>query len=92
MDRDSTQPQRQDSEYRDTQRPRQEFHHSNTFMGVSHMLKLAGALSPLIILEFVKEPTKAHRWIRIASIATAGLNETLWAMRVNRSRDQEQRR
>jgi hypothetical protein len=71
---------------------RQEFHKSNVMVGVSHFLKLAGALSPLIILEFVKEPTKAHRWIRIASIATAGLNETLWACRVNRSRDQQYRR
>ena len=71
---------------------RQEFHHSNVTVGVSHMLKLAGALSPLIILEFVKEPTKAHRWIRISSIAAAGLNETLWAMRVNRSREEQRRR
>lgn len=73
-------------------RSRQEFHHSNVTMGVSHLLKLAGALSPLLILEFVKEPTKAHRWIRIASIGTAGLNETLWAMRVNKSREGQHHR
>ena len=71
---------------------RQEFHHSNVTVGISHMLKLAGALSPLVILEFVKEPTKAHRWIRISSIVAAGLNETLWAMRVNRSREEQRRR
>lgn len=71
---------------------RQEFHHSNVTMGVSHMLKLAGALSPLLILEFVKEPTKAHRWIRIASITSAGLNETLWAMRVSKSREEQRHR
>lgn len=71
---------------------RQEFHRSNTAMGVSHILKLVGALSPLLILEFVKEPTKATRYIRIASIATAGLNETLWAMRVSKSREQERHR
>lgn len=64
---------------------RQGYQHSNVMMGVSHFLKLAGSLSPLLILEFVKEPTKAHRWIRIASIATAGLNETLWSCRVGRS-------
>ena len=69
MDRDSSQPQRQDSEYRDAQRPRQEYHNPSVAIGVvSHALKLAGSLSPLLILEFVKEPTKAHRWIRIASI------------------------
>jgi hypothetical protein len=71
---------------------RQEFHHSNVMLGASHLLKLAAALSPLLILEFVKEPTKAHRWIRIASIAAAGLNETLWAMRVQRRHDNEHNR
>lgn len=71
---------------------RQEFQHSNVMMGVSHALKLAGSLSPLLILEFVKEPTKAHRWIRIAAITTTGLNETLWACRVSRSREQEHQR
>jgi len=71
---------------------RQEYHHSNVMVGVSHFLKLAGALSPLLILEFVKEPTKANRWIRIASITTAGLNETLWACRVDRSRGEERHR
>jgi hypothetical protein len=71
---------------------RQEFHRSNTAMGISHILKLAGSLSPLLILEFVKEPTKAHRWIRIAAIATTGLNETLWACRVGRSREEQHHR
>jgi hypothetical protein len=61
-------------------------------MGATHLSKMAGSLSPLLILEFVKEPTKAHRWIRIASIAPAGLNETLWSMRVSKSRGEEQRR
>lgn len=82
--------QRQNERSEEPDRPRQEFHRSNVTMGVSHVLKLAGALSPLLILEFVKEPTKAHRWIRIASITTAGLNETLWAMRVQH-RSEEQR-
>jgi hypothetical protein len=71
---------------------RQEYHHSNVMMGVSHFLKLAGSLSPLLILEFVKEPTRAHRWIRIASIATTGLNETLWSCRVGRSNPEERHR
>ena len=73
-------------------RPRQGFHNSTVAVGVSHVLKLAGALSPLLILEFVKEPTKAHRWIRIASIATAGLNETLWAMRVQKRHEEYKNR
>jgi hypothetical protein len=38
----------------------------------------SGALSPLLILEFVKEANKEHRWIRIASSTGAALNETPW--------------
>jgi hypothetical protein len=78
MDRDSSQPQRMDSEHHDAQPPRQEYHNSSVAIGVvSHALKLAGSLSPLLILEFVKEPTKAHRWIRIAS------NRDYWSERNN---------
>jgi hypothetical protein len=61
-------------------------------MGVSHVLKLAGALSRLHIFEFVKEAAKAHRWIRIASIGAAELNETLWAMLVNRPKEGQHHR
>jgi len=92
-DQESQMQQSQDRDVSRQARPeRHEFHHCNVMMGVSHVLKLAGALSPLLILEFVKEPTKAHRWIRIASIGTAGLNETMWAMRVGRSREEERHR
>jgi hypothetical protein len=43
---------------------------------VTHIVKMAGILSPLLILELVKEPAKASRWIRIASVATVGVTET----------------
>jgi hypothetical protein len=88
MQAQSQHPENQQPEHSE----RQPYHRSTVMMGVSHFLKLAGALSPLLILEFVKEPTRAHRWIRIASITTAGLNETLWSCRVGRSREEEQRR
>ena len=71
--------------------PHQGFHNSTVAVG-AHILKLAGALSPLLILEFVPEPSKATRWIRIASIATAGLNETLWAMRVQKRHEEYRNR
>jgi hypothetical protein len=58
----------------------------------THLLWLAGALSPLAILEFVKEPTKATRWIRIASITAAGVNETLWAAREAQRREEHMQR
>ena len=86
--------QRQRQENRQPeQAERQEFRNSHVALGVAtHLIKTAGALSPFLILEFVKEPTRAHRWIKIASIATAGLNETLWAARVHRSRVEERHR
>jgi hypothetical protein len=56
---------------------RQDFHHPSCAMGVvTHIVKMAGILSPLLILELVKEPAKASRWIRIASVATVGVTET----------------
>jgi hypothetical protein len=80
----------------DSQQParseRQQYHHSNVAMGVAHVVKMAGALSPLLILEFVKDPTRAHRWIRIAAVATAGLTEMCWATRVRRSNPEERHR
>jgi hypothetical protein len=87
-------PQHQPQENRQSQQAeRQEFRNSHVTLGVAtHLIKTAGALSPLIILEFVKEPTRAHRWIKIASIASAGINEALWASRIGRSRTDEWRR
>jgi hypothetical protein len=72
---------------------RQEFHNSSCAMGVvTHIVKMAGILSPLLILELVKDPAKASRWIRIASVATAGVTETLWATRARRSAPAEPHR
>jgi len=87
-------PQRKLQENQQPEQPeRQEFRNSHVALGVAtHLIRTAGALSPFLILEFVKEPTRAHRWIKIASIATAGLNETLWATRVHRSSQENRHR
>ncbi len=37
----------------------------------AHWLKTAGILAPLVIHEFVKDPDKKWRYIRLASVATA---------------------
>lgn len=86
------QRQYQPPESQQPERSRQEFHHSNVAMGVAHVVKMAGTLSPLLILEFVKDPTRAHRWIRIAAVATAGLTEMCWATRARRSNPEERHR
>jgi len=71
---------------------RQEYHNSRVMIGVTHALRTLGSLSPLIILEFVKEPDRASRWIKGASIVTTGLNEALWACRVGKSREEKRHR
>ena len=94
---DGTSPMPPQNQHQQNRQPekteRQEFRNSHVALGVAtHLIKTAGALSPFLILEFVKEPTRAHRWIKIASIATAGINEALWAARVHRSRVEERHR
>jgi hypothetical protein len=74
------------------QRERQEYHNSHVMIGVTHALRTLGSLSPLIILEFVKEPNRASRWIKGASILTTGVNEILWSCRVGKSSPEERHR
>jgi hypothetical protein len=86
----------QQSQHQEVTNPapsRQEFHNSNSSIGaITHLVKMAGILSPLVIGELVKDADKRWRYIRIASVLTAGLTETLWATRVRRSREEERHR
>ena len=54
---------------------------------VGHWVRLAGILSPLIIGEFIKDPTKKWRAIRIATVATALLTEGMWTHKVGKERE-----
>jgi len=70
--------------HRDTH-TRQAFHHPHTSLGAAgHWLRTAGILSPQIIGEFVKDPAKKWRPVRIVSLATVLLSEALWANRVRK--------
>jgi hypothetical protein len=72
---------------------RQSFQRAHTSVGAGsagHWLKMAGILSPLIIGELVKDADKRWRWIRIISVATAGLSEVLWAHRVRQQREERE--
>jgi len=67
---------------------RQVFHRPHTSMGaMGHWIREAGILAPLVISEFVKDPGRQWRYIRIASIATALLSEGMWTMKVHRERE-----
>lgn len=52
----------------------------------AHWTRTLGALAPLVIGEVVKDPEKKWRFIRIASVALAVLNEGSYAYRVNQER------
>ena len=67
---------------------RQAYHKPHTSLGAAgHWIREAGILAPLIISEFVKDPGKQWRYIRIASVATALLSEGMWTAKVHRERE-----
>ena len=57
-------------------------HASNTlgFAGVAgHLVRTGGILAPLIIGEFVKDPDKKWKAIRLSAVAAAVISEALFA-------------
>jgi hypothetical protein len=69
---------------------RQAFHKPHASMGTTgHWVHLLGMLSPLIIPEFISEPSRQSRLIRISAIGTAVLSEALWSARIHRERERE---
>jgi hypothetical protein len=53
-----------------------------------HWIKTAGILAPLVIGEFVKDPEKRWRYVRLASVATALVSEAMWTNRIRKEREQ----
>jgi len=53
-----------------------------------HWLKTAGILAPLVIGEFVKDPEKRWRYVRLASVATALVSEAMWTNKIHKERQQ----
>ena len=66
---------------------RQPYHKPHTSLGAAgHWVREAGILAPLIISEFVKDPGRQWRYIRMASIATALFSEGMWKAKVHKER------
>jgi hypothetical protein len=64
---------------------RQPFYKPSTAMGAAgHWIKTLGILAPLVIGEFVKDPERKWRAIRISAVATALLSEAMWTQRIRR--------
>ena len=83
------QPSSHHAEFRNTHSDRQAFHKPHTSMGAAgHWIKTAGILAPLVIGEFVKDPEKRWRYVRLASVATALVSEAMWTNRIRKEREQ----
>jgi hypothetical protein len=83
MDPRAAQPHR-NAEDRDVDYPRHQHHHRPSPVG--HWTRTIGALVPLVITELVPYHSKQIRFIRIASVALAVLNEGNYAFRVQQER------
>jgi hypothetical protein len=56
---------------------------------IGHWVRTAGILAPLIIGEFVKDPDRKWRFIRIASVSAAILSEGLHSHKAYRERERD---
>lgn len=65
---------------------KQAFHRPHTSLGATgHWIREAGILAPLIISEFVEDPGKKWRYVRIASLATALVSQGFYTARLARN-------
>ncbi len=59
---------------------------------MGHWLRTAGILAPLIIGEFIKDPDKKWRAVRIATVATTLVSEGLYTNKVRQDRERSRER
>jgi len=66
---------------------RQAFHRPRTSVGAAaHYIKEVGLLAPFLISEFVEDPGKQWRYIKLASLTSALVTQGLWTARVHAER------
>ena len=64
------------------------FYRSHNSLGMAaHWIKEAGILAPIVIGEFVPDPARKWRYIKLASLATALLSEGMWTFRIHKERE-----
>jgi hypothetical protein len=86
MELRAPQPHHDTDDRRDDHYSRQ---HHRAPSAIGHWTRTIGALVPLVITEVVPNPAKQIRFIRIASVALAVLNEGRYAYQVSRSAGNE---
>jgi len=82
------QPHHNEPRDREPEYPRHSHHHPSA---IGHWTRTIGALVPLVVGEVVKEPDKRWRFIRIASVALAVINEASYAYQVQKDCDERER-
>ena len=74
--------------HRDPHRRHAPIYNPHTTLGaVGHWIRTASLLSPLVIGEFIKDPDRRWKAIRLVSVATTLLSEGLYTHRVRKERD-----
>lgn len=69
---------------------RQPFHHSRTSLGaVGHLLHGAIVAAPFVIAEYIPDPEKKWRAMRLVPVIGALASEALWTMKIAHDRKRE---
>jgi hypothetical protein len=53
-----------------------------------HWVRLAGILAPLVIGEFIHDPAKRWRAVRVAIVATTLISEGMWTHKIGKEREE----
>jgi hypothetical protein len=77
------------------QSTRQAFHRPHTFMGSTayksaggHWLTMAGIVLPMVVGEFIPDPTKKWRAVRLVTVGVILLKELFWSKKIGREREE----
>jgi hypothetical protein len=57
---------------------------------LGHWIHMAAIAAPLLIGEFVKDPDKRWRYLRLASVGTALASEAIWTHRLSKDRQKDE--
>jgi hypothetical protein len=85
-----TQAPRPEPSHANYRQGQQSFHRPHSSLGATgHWLSMLTMLAPLIIPEFIENPSRQWRWVRISSIATAMMTEGLYTARIHKERERD---
>jgi hypothetical protein len=70
---------------------RQPFHHARTSLGAAgHLVHMGMVAAPFFIAEYIPDPEKKWRAMRMVPVLGAMASEALWTMKIARDRKREE--